>query len=323
MLPVGSSSESRPAGGSGGFGQENVGAVEVTEVANPVRVENRLAPGNRQRVESADRAARIVFQVVEIRRVVALVDALHHREVDLHQIFDPVENAPDVFRVEMACHLFHRPVQDQINVQLGAGLRDSLRESHAVVFWLQRTRLHRQMLLQVGPQIGCLKLGAETEIILDDHRLHIRVEHHAEDAVFKARHRYRLIDKGVFRTAKLPKFVARLAHLFRGGVVANDQDFEVGLGQIARVEVVLHQALVALLLSFLPQLPGICGATVGAGDDRPGDAGAELGKAGVIVPAQRLLQCGHQRFPGIGVERLEDAEMLEQVLHLRDCFLGG
>ena len=134
------------------------------------------------------------------------------------------------------------------------------------------------MLLQVGPQIGCLELGAETEVILDHHRLHIRVEHNAEDAVFKARHRDCLIDKGIFRTAKLPKFVARLAHLFRGWVVAHDQDFEVGLGQVASVEVVLHQAFVALLFSFLAQFPRICGATVGAGDDRPGNAGADFEK---------------------------------------------
>ncbi len=178
------------------------------------------------------------------------------------------------------------------------------------------------MLLEVGPQIGCVKLSAETEIILDHYRLHIGVQHHPENGIFKAGHRDRLVDEGIFRAAQLPQFVARLAHLFRARVVANDQDFEVGLGQIARIEVVLHQALIALLFSFFAQLPSICGATVGAGDDRLGDAGAELGKSGVIVPAQRVPQCGHQRFPGIGVERLENTEMPEQVLHLRDRFLG-
>ena len=64
------------AGGGGRFGQENVGAVKMTEVANPMRIEDRLPARYRQSVECADRPACVVFQVIEIRRVVALVHAL-------------------------------------------------------------------------------------------------------------------------------------------------------------------------------------------------------------------------------------------------------
>ena len=69
-------------------------------------------------MKRADRTARIVFEVVEIRCVVALVDSLQKSEMDLHQIFEPVENAPDVFRIQMARHLLHCAIHDKINVQL-------------------------------------------------------------------------------------------------------------------------------------------------------------------------------------------------------------
>ena len=93
-------------------GQKNVGAVEVTEVPNPVRIEDRLAASHRQSVESADRTTRVVFQIIEIRRVVTLVHAFHESEVNLHQIFDPIEDAPDVFGIEMTRHFFHRAIYD-------------------------------------------------------------------------------------------------------------------------------------------------------------------------------------------------------------------
>src|SRR5438874_9721056 len=65
----------------------------MTEIANPVGIENRLPTSYGQRVKRADRTARIVFEIVEIWCVVALVDSLQESEMDLHQIFEPVENA--------------------------------------------------------------------------------------------------------------------------------------------------------------------------------------------------------------------------------------
>src|SRR5438477_9857366 len=93
------------AGRGGRFSHENVGPVIMTEIANPVGIENRLPASYWKRVKRADRTARIVFEVVEIRRVVALVDPLQKSEMDLHQIFESVENAPDVFRIQMASKL--------------------------------------------------------------------------------------------------------------------------------------------------------------------------------------------------------------------------
>src|SRR5205823_11478740 len=50
------------------FRHENVCPVEMTKVANPMRVEDRLASSHRQGVEGADRPTRIVFQVIKVRR---------------------------------------------------------------------------------------------------------------------------------------------------------------------------------------------------------------------------------------------------------------
>src|SRR6266576_2008600 len=57
------------------FREENIGAVEMAEVANPMGIENRLTARHRQSVEGADWTPRIFFQVVEVRRLVALVNA--------------------------------------------------------------------------------------------------------------------------------------------------------------------------------------------------------------------------------------------------------
>src|SRR5437764_25981 len=110
--------------------------------------------------------ARIVFEVVEIRRVVALVDPLQKSEMDLHQIFESVENAPDVFRIQMACHLLHCAIHDKVDVEFRTDLSDGSRQSDSVILWLQRTGLQRQMLLQISSQQRCLELRFSAEVCL-------------------------------------------------------------------------------------------------------------------------------------------------------------
>src|SRR5205814_10625010 len=93
-------------GRGGRFSQKDVGSIKVAEVSNPVGVEDGLASGNRKSVECADRTARVVFEVIEIRCVVALVHAFEESEMDFHQVFEYVLNAPDVFGIDVACHFF-------------------------------------------------------------------------------------------------------------------------------------------------------------------------------------------------------------------------
>src|SRR5947207_12268896 len=129
------------AGRGGRFSHENVGSVKMTEIANPVGIENRLPTSYWKRVKRANRTARIVFEVVEIRRVIALVDSLQKSEMDLHQIFEPVENAPDVFRIQVARHLLHCAIHDQINIQLRSNFSNGTGQSDSVVLWFERAAI--------------------------------------------------------------------------------------------------------------------------------------------------------------------------------------
>src|SRR5207237_8951372 len=64
------------AGPGGRFSHENIGPVKMTEIANPVGIENRLPASYWKCVKRADRTTRIVREVIEIRCDVALVDSL-------------------------------------------------------------------------------------------------------------------------------------------------------------------------------------------------------------------------------------------------------
>jgi hypothetical protein len=77
-----------PAGRGGGFGEEDVQPVELAHIADPVGLEHRLAAGDRQRVERADRAQCILLQVVEERCPEAVGDALQYAEMQFEQLLD-------------------------------------------------------------------------------------------------------------------------------------------------------------------------------------------------------------------------------------------
>ena len=116
------------AGGRAAFGQEQVQAVEFAHVADPVRLEDRFAARDRQRMERTDRALRIFLEIVEERRVVAILDSFKDREMQLEQIFDGIENTAGDIGLGIAGHLFHVPVGHQIKVELGTDPLDDTGE---------------------------------------------------------------------------------------------------------------------------------------------------------------------------------------------------
>ncbi len=124
--------------------------------------------------------------------------------MDFHQVFEPVKNAPDVFGIEVARHLFHCTIHDEIDVEFRTDLPDGSCESHSIILWLQRTRFQGEMLLQISAHQRCVELGFEAEVVLYNNRLHITIHHYANHAFFKTRHRDCLIHKWVLRTTKLP-----------------------------------------------------------------------------------------------------------------------
>jgi len=62
-----------------------------------MRFEDRLPPRDWQGMKCAHGFARVIFQVVEIRRVITVADALEDGQVQFHQIFDAIKNAADIF----------------------------------------------------------------------------------------------------------------------------------------------------------------------------------------------------------------------------------
>src|SRR5881392_2266292 len=178
------------------------------------------------------------------------------------------------------------------------------------------------MLLQISAQQRCVELRFEAEVVLDDNRLNIGIHDYPEHAFFKTRHRDRLIHKRVYGTAKLPQFDASLADLLRSGIITDNQHLKVRFGKIALVKVILEQAIIPFRLAFFTQLPCIHGTTIGAGDDRLGDAVGYSRETGIVAPAQCILQRTHHYFPRISAESLDHAERREESLHSREGFLG-
>src|SRR5207247_5797914 len=130
-------------------------------------------------------------------------------------------------------------------------------------------------------------------------------------------------NKRIFRTTKLPKFNTSLADLLRSRVIADNQNFKVRFGEIALVKVILEQAIIPFRLAFFTQLPCIHGTTIGAGDDRLGDAVGYSRETGIVAPAQCILQRTHHYFPRISAEGLDNAERCEKSVHGGERFCGG
>ncbi len=105
------------AGRGGRLGQEQVLAVELAHVADPVRLHDRLAARDRQRVEGGDRPGSVMLEIVEERRGVAVGDAFDDVEVHLEQFLDLVEHAADHRGSRIARQLLHVAVGQQVDVE--------------------------------------------------------------------------------------------------------------------------------------------------------------------------------------------------------------
>ena len=117
------------ARGGAAFGQEQGGAVELAHVADPVGLENRLAARDRQRMEGADRPLRVFLQVVEERRVVAILHALEDGEVQFEQLLDRIEDAAHGVRLRISGDLLDLPVGHKIEIELRPHALEHLRQA--------------------------------------------------------------------------------------------------------------------------------------------------------------------------------------------------
>ena len=166
------------------LGQEQVGPVELAHVADPVRLEDRLAARDRQRVEGAHRLLRVLLQVVEVRRLEALGHAREDREVDLERLLDLVEHAAQAHGRRVRDDRVGLGVGEQEHVELRAMTLD-FRQRQAVVSRPATSAVDRQPGGEHASEQRRVVRRRVGEAVVDHHRLQLRVEHHGEDRVLE------------------------------------------------------------------------------------------------------------------------------------------
>ncbi len=84
-------------------------------------------------MECTYRPLRVFLQVVEVRCLVPVCDAVEDAQVKFQRFFHLVENAPDARSTNIPSHFFRLAVAQEVNVQLRPQLLESLGESQAVL----------------------------------------------------------------------------------------------------------------------------------------------------------------------------------------------
>ena len=106
------------AAGRRGLGQEDVQAVEADHVADPVRADDRVALGDRQRMEHPGRAVAVVPQRLEERRRYRAATPGQDAQVQLQRAFLGVEDPAEVM-AEVPGDVLDRDLRHQVQVELG------------------------------------------------------------------------------------------------------------------------------------------------------------------------------------------------------------
>ena len=257
------------AGRGARFGEEDVQPVELAHVADPVGLEHRLAAGDRQRVEGADRAHRVLLQVVEERRAEAVGDAFE----------DARGAAPAAPRPNRARGGCRRRGDRRRSAPRGGPTGGRRRGRGAARF---RPAASASAMSSPATWSASKPAAASTcaergrvvargvgEALVDRDAGDDRVEQDGADRVLEAADRHRLVDEGVLRPAQ----AAQLGHLLRpavGGAGRDDEHLEVG--PVPRL--VPHRRGIELgrrLGELLGGLPGAGVVLVGPGQDRLGD----------------------------------------------------
>ena len=297
------------AGGRRRFGEEQVDAVELAHVADPVGLEDRLPAGHRQRVEGADRALGVVLEIVEVRRLVAVLHPVEDRQVDLHRLLDPVEDAPDGRRLVGAGEPGDVAVRREVDVELRTPPAHHLRQEDPEIAALRRLgdlHLTGEDLAQHRHRV----LRGVAEAVADHHRLEIRVEHDGEDRVLEAPDHDRLVDELVLDAPQPAEGLPDLRpHRPLGG--RDEQDLEVRPPALTAADRG-RQDVGDMGLALLVRLPGLLVIPVAVGEERAADPLHQAREARPVPGLQALVHLRHQPGSGIAAELLQRRELGEQ-----------
>ena len=214
------------AAGRRRFGQEDLQAVEVDHVPDPVRVEDRLAVRDRQRVEHPGGPVAVAAQRAEERRAVPFGHPVQEAEVQLQRPFPGVEHAPEMVA---------QPAGQVLDGDLGHQVQVEFRPDPGQRPGQDLGALVGRVVHQViGPDVAHERrqrrrvvAGPVREPAADHARLQPEVEPRAHDRVLEAGHHDDLVDERVVRAAPAPQLLPQRA-LLRLAQVLHHQDLEVG-----------------------------------------------------------------------------------------------
>src|SRR5690242_12826661 len=105
-----------------GLGKEQIHAIELTHVTNPVGFENGFSPRHRQGMESAYRTLSILLQIVEVRGLVPVGNGVKNAKVQFERLFHLIEHAPNTSGVHVARHFFDFAIAEQKDVEFWTDL---------------------------------------------------------------------------------------------------------------------------------------------------------------------------------------------------------
>src|SRR5690348_3687006 len=106
-----------PARSCGRLGKKQVQPVELAHVTNPIRLENRLTSCDGQGVKSTNGPLSVFLQVIEVRGVIPVCDAVEDAQMQFERLLNLIEDTTDASPTDVTGKLFRFPVTQKINVK--------------------------------------------------------------------------------------------------------------------------------------------------------------------------------------------------------------
>ena len=214
-----------PAGGRRGLGQEDVQTVEAHHVADPVRVDDRLALRDRQRVEHSGRPLAVRAEGLEERRTVALGDAGEDRQVQLECALACMEDPAEVM-ADLSCDILDRYFAHQVQIDLGPDLGQAgCQDLRPLVRGMVGKIIRQRCVGEVGESAE-LTHGRVRKASPDHARLDVRVEPHGDGGLNATSHDDEVINEGISGATPAADLFAELL-LLCGRHGLNNEDLEI------------------------------------------------------------------------------------------------
>ena len=160
--------------------------VELAEIADPVRLGDRLAARDGQRMKATGRLLAVRAKGGEERRVVALADALQDAEVELAEILVAMEHAAKAL-AQMAGHFLDGRVGDPVDIELGARGADRACELEARIVGVALAEQRAIDNGEVAPQLVVGDRRSKRDVTAHDARLDVIVEQDTDQRVLEGR----------------------------------------------------------------------------------------------------------------------------------------